>query len=241
MVWNTEQQRCVAPYATLTRTRTRTPTPTPTLTSTLTRYVSKAEQMLGRDWRKKMADRGLFWDQATQGFINKGQRLMMQAPGAPLAAQKSLVAPELHRSRVGIGSESEARQMGFRLDSPTRSRVTPDSAWELPLLQGPYAGITPPGTLGIVGGSLSALFGSPGLPSPLDKPVRQARLREQSRFRKDLGRVHEDMGIHDFLASSKRARARREERVSSATAAARLCPPRRSTVTYDMKRSERLF
>ena len=225
---------------TRTRTRTRTQTQTPTLTSTLTRYVSKAEQMLGRDWRKKMADHGLFWDQATQGFINKGQRLMMQAPGAPLA-QKSLVAPELHRSRVGIGSESEARQMGFRLDSPTRSRVTPDSAWELPLLQGPYAGITPPGTLGIVGGSLSALFGSPGLPSPLDKPVRQARLREQSRFRKDLGRVHEDMGIHDFLASSKRARARREERVSTATAAARLCPPRRSTVTYDMKRSERLF
>ena len=56
---------------------------------------------------------------------------MMKAPGA-LLAQKSLVAPELHRSRVGIGSESEARQMGFRLDTPKRFRVTPDS---LPLLQ----------------------------------------------------------------------------------------------------------
>ena len=71
---------------------------------------------------------------------------MMKAPGA-LLAQKSLVAPELHRSRVGIGSESEARQMGFRLDTPKRFRVTPDSAWELPLLQGQYGGITPPGTL----------------------------------------------------------------------------------------------
>ena len=102
---------------------------------------------------------------------------MMKAPGAPLA-QKSLVAPELHRSRVGIGSESEARQMGFRLDTPKRFRVTPDSAWELPLLQGQYGGITPPGTLGIVGGSLSALFGSSGPPNPFDtKPARQARLR----------------------------------------------------------------
>jgi len=98
---------------------------------------------------------------------------MMKAPGAPLA-QKSLVAPELHRSRVGIGSESEARQMGFRLDTPKRFRVTPDS---LPLLQGQYGGITPPGTLGIVGGSLSALFGSSGPPNPFDKPARQARLR----------------------------------------------------------------
>ena len=160
---------------------------------------------------------------------------MMKAPGAPLA-QKSLVAPELHRSRVGIGSESEARQMGFRLDTPKRFRVTPDS---LPLLQGQYGGITPPGTLGIVGGSLSALFGSSGLPNPFDKPVRQARLREQSRFRKDLGRVHEDIGIHDFLASSKRAKGRGEGRVSTATATARLSPPRRSTVTYDMKQPKR--
>jgi hypothetical protein len=163
---------------------------------------------------------------------------MMKAPGAPLA-QKSLVAPELHRSRVGIGSESEARQMGFRLDTPKRFRVTPDSAWELPLLQGQYGGITPPGTLGIVGGSLSALFGSSGLPNPFDKPVRQARLREQSRFRKDLGRVHEDIGIHDFLASSKRAKGRGEGRVSTAIATARLSPPRRSTVTYDMKQPKR--
>ena len=50
--------------------------------------MSKAEQMLGRDWRKKMHERGLFWDEATQGFINKGQWLMMKAPGAPLAKVK---------------------------------------------------------------------------------------------------------------------------------------------------------
>ena len=198
MVWNEEQQR----------------------------YVSKAEQLLGKGWRKKMHERGLFWDAATQSFINKGQSLMMRAPGGP-SAKQSLVAPELHRARVGIGSESEARQMGFRLDTPTRSRVASDSAWEVPLLHGQYGSIKPPGTLGFVG-SLSAWSLSGGSQAR----VWQARQEQQSRFRKDLGQVHASTMHGDFLARpAKGAKGRSARAVPAAT----LTPPRRSTMSYDMK------
>ena len=43
---------------------------------------------------------------------------MMRAPGGPGTKQPSIV--EMHRARVGIGTESEARQMGFRLHTPAR-------------------------------------------------------------------------------------------------------------------------
>ena len=52
-------------------------------------------------------------------------------PSRPEELGSARAAPQ-PRPRVGIGSESEARQMGFRLDTPKRFRVTPDS---LPLLQ----------------------------------------------------------------------------------------------------------
>ena len=154
-------------------------------------------------------------------------------PSRPEELGSARAAPQPRRHRERVGGASDGLPAGHAEALPRDARLAAVAA------EGQYGGITPPGTLGIVGGSLSALFGSSGLPNPFDKPVRQARLREQSRFRKDLGRVHEDIGIHDFLASSKRAKGRGEGRVSTATATARLSPPRRSTVTYDMKQPKR--
>jgi hypothetical protein len=162
------------------------------------RYMSRGARMLGSEWRQKLHERNLFWDDVTQSYVNRGQWIMMRAPGGPGTKQPSIV--EMHRARVGIGTESEARQMGFRLHTPARpSGARLGSAWELPLLHGMYGKIEAPESFGRV--STRVRNASESDLRAADNPRVRARREQQIRFREDVRRVHENSMHASFLGA----------------------------------------
>ena len=59
-------------------------------------------------WRRKLHERHMFWDAASQSFVNKGQFYMNRAPGGE-AAPESVVLPEgTHFPRLGLAQKEDA-------------------------------------------------------------------------------------------------------------------------------------
>ena len=89
------------------------------------KYMTHGEKMFGRDWRRKVAERGLLWDGAASKYVSHGEHLARTAPRGE-AAPKAMP-----RGRVGGAGNIAMRWT--RTSEAARSRVA--IGWEAQLLE----------------------------------------------------------------------------------------------------------
>eukprot|EP00966_Prymnesium_polylepis_P287419 6638370-Prymnesium_polylepis.2 len=109
------------------------------------RYVSRAENVLGKQWRRRLHERHMFWDPASKSFVNRGQFLMNHAPGGE-GGPESVVNPGVTQPRLGLAVREDAEHILATPSSSVRRGLTPKrsrigiggTGWESRVLENRY-------------------------------------------------------------------------------------------------------